>query len=103
MNEYDCCDGCGESSPYCTNCHTCGDCVNEALESQAKRIASLEAQFKEREWISVEDGLPEAEGMYWCYVPTEKYINQSVYCYSPHSGFQYGAVTHWQPLPEAPQ
>lgn len=48
MNEYDCCDGCGESSPYCTNCHTCGDCVNEALESQTARISTLEAQLKDR-------------------------------------------------------
>lgn len=54
------------------------------------------------EWISVESP-PEEEGPYWCYDPTRKHIQQSVFFYSPEHGFNNGDVTHWMPLPDKPK
>ncbi|MGI9569505.1 MAG: DUF551 domain-containing protein [Desulfobulbia bacterium] len=57
------------------------------------------------EWISVEDRLPESEGMYLCY--SENGIQQVVYSaaryerYSEH--FMPFNITHWMPLPEPPE
>ncbi len=54
------------------------------------------------EWISVEDRLPDEEGYYWCYIPDQKYVNQTVLMYMSNYGFNNGNATHWMPLPEPP-
>ena len=55
------------------------------------------------EWRDAKTDPPEEEGVYWCYDPTEKYIQQRCYCYSPNTGFNNSSVTYWQPLPAPPK
>ena len=81
----------------------------------AERIASLEAELKQREWISVEDRLPEDYG--WFLV-----IDEFLVCEPQTMGFYEGEdspvgwipldqradpdsmkVTYWQPIPSPPQ
>ena len=57
---------------------------------------------KASEWISVGDRLPERNGRYLTHCNIE---GQSLVCvlyYSKVGGFNEGTVTHWMPLPEAP-
>ena len=65
----------------------------------------------EREWISVEERLPQESGRYWCYVVHFGELGRSseqVNCsYSERHGFTEKLnpmnVTHWMPLPQRPQ
>lgn len=68
-------------------------------------IAELEADraelIRQRQWISVEDALPEPEDpVMWCKAPVEE-------PYSVHSmldeDFNHDYFTHWISLPEPPQ
>ena len=76
------------------------------LESQPLPIEGVE-----REWISVEERLPQESGRYWCYVVHFGELGRSseqVNCsYSERHGFTEKLnpmnVTHWMPLPKRPQ
>ena len=65
----------------------------------------------EREWISVEERLPQESGRYWCYVVHFGELGRSseqVNCsYSERHGFTEKLnpmnVTHWMPLPPPPK
>ena len=68
------------------------------------RIATLEAELKGREWISVEDRLPE-DGFYLIYASSYNYqvtatanLLTGGWIVDPNIN-----VTHWQPLPSPPQ
>ena len=65
-----------------------------------KRIADLESQLAQREWISVEDRLPEEHGP----VLVSDGINvwDQAYC-SDGFGWQTSSITHWQSLPAPPK
>lgn len=92
--------------------HDIGDArVLNAFIAVKARIASLEAQLKEREWISVDAEMPpEKSHGYsdWILVATnhdgDKFVCQDKRDF--HGGFWTRSstkVTHWMKLPEAPQ
>ncbi|WP_052285672.1 DUF551 domain-containing protein [Kluyvera genomosp. 1] len=61
-------------------------------------------------WITVSERLPEDGGRYWCYVEEQNSLGKSHYqwnCSWNGDAFSdaalTGRVTHWQPLPAAPQ
>lgn len=86
---------------------------NEQMRDAAAQVTKLAAEAAaEREWISVEDRLPEV----WRNDETAELVNYMIY--SPDFGVDIGnyhatvkkwfcmalpcTVTHWAPLPEAP-
>lgn len=85
---------------------------NELIKAQ-DRIAELEAELKSREWVSVEDELPEKDGHYL--VLAHDIVNQwqDVRHLKTHhykrfisdDGFSdyEPIVTHWMPLPSPPE
>ena len=62
-------------------------------------------------WIPVSERLPEDSGRYWCYVEEQNDLGKSHYqWYCSWNGDRWwveseggGIVTHWMPLPAAPQ
>lgn len=62
-------------------------------------------------WIPVSERLPEEGGRYWCYVEEQNSLGKSHYQWNcSWNGERWwvesengGIVTHWQPLPAAPQ
>lgn len=62
-------------------------------------------------WIPVSERMPEAEGRYWCYVEEQNCLGKSHYQWNcSWNGDRWwvesengGRVTHWMPLPAAPQ
>ncbi|HDG9830356.1 TPA: DUF551 domain-containing protein [Raoultella ornithinolytica] len=61
-------------------------------------------------WISVSERLPEEGGRYWCYVEEQNSLGKSHYQWNCSwngeiwgGAMMYGRVTHWMPLPAAPQ
>lgn len=65
------------------------------------------ADYHKQEWISVEDRLPEKEGVYLVHT-TYNIIETEVFYISKHDDISYwwdldGMVTHWMPLPEPPK
>lgn len=58
---------------------------------------------KVREWVSVEDRLPEADGSYLVVIVLNEFSTQAVSRYIKSENiFQYKNVTHWMLLPEPP-
>lgn len=111
---------CGEGRP-CRDCQLYGEeitCVEKLCKYALERIERLTAEnaaLREKvpRWISVEDGPPEA----WKNEEDNTLINYMIY--SPYFGVDIGnyhkeagtwlcmalpcTVTHWMPLPEAPE
>lgn len=61
-------------------------------------------------WISVSERLPEEGGRYWCYVEEQNSLGKSHYQWNCSwngeiwgGAMMYGRVTHWMPMPAAPQ
>lgn len=61
-------------------------------------------------WIPVSERLPEEGGRYWCYVEEQNSLGKSHYQWNCSwngeiwgGAMMYGRVTHWMPLPAAPQ
>lgn len=75
--------------------------------------AFFNAGYRKQEWISVEDRLPEKDGMYLIFSPYTNKEGGIVYCnrfltkgntiFPPNSFESISGVTHWMPLPEAPK
>ena len=85
------------------------DLHDENIELK-KEIERLKA---EREWISVEDRLPEFGEEYNCVQVlddvgnpvtsiTEYYAIEKIFCY-PGTDIEQKGITHWMPLPEPPK
>ena len=69
--------------------------------------ALYNAGYRKQEWISVDDRLPEKEGVYLVHT-TYNIIETEVFYISKHDDISYwwdldGMVTHWMPLPEPPK
>ncbi|MES0320303.1 DUF551 domain-containing protein [Citrobacter sedlakii] len=61
-------------------------------------------------WISCSERMPEEIGRYWCYVEEQNSLGKSHYQWNCSwngelwgGAMMYGRVTHWMPLPAAPQ
>lgn len=61
-------------------------------------------------WIPVSERKPEESGRYWCYVEEQNSLGKSHYQWNCTwngeiwgGAMMYGRVTHWMPLPAAPQ
>ncbi|EMS9660214.1 DUF551 domain-containing protein [Klebsiella aerogenes] len=61
-------------------------------------------------WVPVSERLPEEGGRYWCYVEEQNSLGKSHYQWNCSwngeiwgGAMMYGRVTHWMPLPAAPQ
>jgi hypothetical protein len=61
-------------------------------------------------WIPVSERLPEEGGRYWCYVEEQNSLGKSHYQWNCSwngeiwsDAMMHGRVTHWMPLPAAPQ
>lgn len=56
------------------------------------------------DWISIDDRLPEEDGLYLAYYPDQTYKQQIVWFSSNINKFNcyHEYVTHWMPLPELP-
>ncbi|WP_343558462.1 DUF551 domain-containing protein [Klebsiella aerogenes] len=61
-------------------------------------------------WIPISERLPEEGGRYWCYVEEQNSLGKSHYQWNCSwngeiwgGAMMYGRVTHWMPLPAAPQ
>lgn len=61
-------------------------------------------------WIPVSERIPEEGGRYWCYVEEQNSLGKSHYQWNCSwngeiwgGAMMYGRVTHWMPLPAAPQ
>ncbi|HHT4841340.1 TPA: DUF551 domain-containing protein [Klebsiella aerogenes] len=61
-------------------------------------------------WIPVSERLPEEGGRYWCYVEEQNSLGKSHYQWNCSwngeiwgGAMMHGRVTHWMPLPAAPQ
>ena len=70
-------------------------------------VALYDAGYRKQEWISVEDRLPEKEGVYLVHT-TYNIIETEVFYISKYDDISYwwdldGMVTHWMPLPEPPK
>lgn len=71
------------------------------------------AGYTADKWISVEDRLPEKDGMYLIFSPYTNKEGGIVYCnrfltkgnpiFPPNSFESISKITHWQPLPQPPK
>ena len=111
----------------CSTCgHECGnaDCLDRIMEDAADRLEELVdrcARYAEeiavlreqRRWIPVTERLPEGDGHYLCrygfgragstFYQTLDYYATDVQPHFQHEGARGMRVTHWMPLPEAPE
>ena len=99
-------------SPTACGCKSLADCPNnQSFITVQFKSQPLPIKGVEREWISVEERLPQESGRYWCYVLHFGELGRSseqVNCsYSERHGFTEKLnpmnVTHWMPLPKRPQ
>ena len=76
-----------------------------AIKWRNKLTKALEDFYKQSEWISVEERLPDREGTYLVYTYKGAIKFGDFRCYyakNDNPQFDY-YVTHWMPLPEAPK
>ena len=99
-------------SPTACGCKSLADCPNnQSFITVQFKSQPLPIKGVEREWISVEERLPQESGRYWCYVVHFGELGRSseqVNCsYSERHGFTEKLnpmnVTHWMPLPSPPK
>ncbi|EOV6201209.1 DUF551 domain-containing protein [Klebsiella pneumoniae] len=99
------------------DCRGIADCLGDAeealIEVVNRRAAMLRAGnspvIPDR-WIPVSERMPEEGGRYWCYVEEQNSLGKSHYQWNcSWNGDVWsdkaltGRVTHWMPLPAAPQ
>lgn len=85
----------------------------DALTELAKRYTALHEQQKHRQWISVEERLPESMGnvlvvAFWhehwqTMIGWHSDAGKLWRVFTSHGEREPGAVTHWMPLPESPE
>lgn len=91
-------------------CEDCGSTADSA-ENWNRRAAMLQGAEPVQEWIPCSERMPEEIGRYWCYVEEQNDLGKSHYQWNcSWNGDRWwvesdngGRVTHWMPLPAAPQ
>jgi len=106
------CDGSGwdwEAAEPCEYCE--GTTEHPAYKAMRERSERAEQLLEDRRWISVEERLPEENGMYLVWDPSENVHDFAMYegnwCYSfpPFDPILHDTsdeISHWMPLPAAP-
>ncbi|HIE7308875.1 TPA: DUF551 domain-containing protein [Klebsiella pneumoniae] len=82
-----------------------------AMLAAATRSPGSEPATVPGKWIPVSERMPEEGGRYWCYVEEQNSLGKSHYQWNcSWNGDRWwveseggGIVTHWMPLPSAPQ
>ncbi|HBR7673042.1 TPA: DUF551 domain-containing protein [Klebsiella pneumoniae] len=93
---------------------TDGDIANTlraAMLAAAPQSPGSEPATAPGKWIPVSERMPEDSGRYWCYVEEQNDLGKSHYQWNcSWNGDRWwveseggGIVTHWMPLPAAPQ
>ncbi|HEL4076743.1 TPA: DUF551 domain-containing protein [Klebsiella pneumoniae] len=85
--------------------------VWKAMLAAAPQSTGSEPATVPGKWIPVSERLPEDSGRYWCYVEEQNDLGKSHYQWNcSWNGDRWwveseggGIVTHWMPLPAAPQ
>ncbi|HCL7349123.1 TPA: DUF551 domain-containing protein [Escherichia coli] len=85
--------------------------IYEAMLAAAPQSPGSEPATVPGKWIPVSERLPEDSGRYWCYVEEQNDLGKSHYQWNcSWNGDRWwveseggGIVTHWMPLPAAPQ
>lgn len=83
----------------------------KAVGWNAYRAAMLQGAEPAKGWIPCSERMPEEIGRYWCYVEEQNCLGKSHYQWNcSWNGDRWwvesengGCVTHWMPLPAAPQ
>lgn len=83
----------------------------ESMLSAAPQLPGSEPATVPGKWIPVSERMPEDSGRYWCYVEEQNDLGKSHYQWNcSWNGDRWwveseggGIVTHWMPLPAAPQ
>lgn len=102
----------GEAIAMQANC--CGGIaldIYAAMLAAAPQSPGSEPATVPGKWIPVSEQLPEDSGRYWCYVEEQNDLGKSHYQWNcSWNGDRWwveseggGIVTHWMPLPAAPQ
>lgn len=87
------------------------DCVENGEWVRHEDYAALEANCSTMQWIECSERIPDEIGRYWCYVEEQNSLGKSHYQWNcSWNGDRWwvesgngGRVTHWMPLPTAPQ
>lgn len=84
--------------------------VWQAMLAAAPQSPGSEPATVPDTWIPVSERMPEEGGRYWCYVEEQNSLGKSHYQWNCSwngeiwgGAMMYGRVTHWMPLPAAPQ
>ena len=89
------------------------DCAYYDVDGFAIANEIYNTNYRKQEWISVDERLPEKDGMYLIFSPYTNKEGGIIYCnrfltkgnpiFPPNSFESISKVTHWMPLPEPPE
>ena len=101
-----------ENCGCCDNCEYCG-ILNDGIDCTEYKYADMlyNAGYRQQEWISVDERLPQVCGVYICCVKTKGGTTFTKTAeFVPEMKMWFGKfgeikniVTHWMPLPEPPK
>lgn len=81
-----------------------------AAQHDTPALNPVQSVLSVQGWIPVSERLPEEGGRYWCYVEEQNSLGKSHYQWNCSwngeiwgGAMMHGRVTHWMPLPAAPQ
>ena len=85
--------------------------LNQTRVKQPSCDEPVSRHYRLPQWIPCSERMPEETGRYWCYVEEQNDLGKSHYQWNcSWNGNRWwvesengGRVTHWQPLPSAPQ
>ena len=90
--------------PQCINYNCIGECKPTECQITDKAEVLYNAGYRKQEWISVDERLPEREGKYIAYTTRGTIEIARFYSYYVNDKPQFDYwITHWMPLPEAPE
>ena len=68
-----------------------------------RQLAEWLTELRDRQWVSVEDRLPEEIGYYLVVIGNEMLISIDIAEYSEGYWHKHDKVLYWQPLPKPPK